>query len=51
MTWPVAFDGFYAKRLDADAGDFVDTPHEQVINTLETARRFVTAMQTDLERE
>jgi len=28
----------------------VDIPHEQVVNTLETARRFVAAMQTALER-
>lgn len=47
----VAFDGLYAQRLDADYGDFVDIPHEQVVNTLETARRFVAAMQTALEQK
>ncbi len=31
--------------LDADYGDFIDIPQEQVTNTLETARRFVAAMQ------
>jgi uncharacterized protein (UPF0332 family) len=46
----VAFDGLYAQRLDADDGDFVDIPHEQVVNTPETARSFVAAMQTALER-
>lgn len=40
----VSFDGLYAQRLDADYGDFVDIPREQVANTLETARRFVAAM-------
>jgi uncharacterized protein (UPF0332 family) len=44
----VAFDGLYAQRLDADYGDFVDIPPEQVANTLTTARRFVAAMQTAL---
>lgn len=44
----VAFDGLYAQRLDADYGDFVDIPREQVVNTLETARRFVAAMQAAL---
>jgi len=47
----VAFDGLYAQRLDADYGDFVDIPREQVVNTLETARRFVAAMNTALEGE
>lgn len=42
----VAFDGLYAQRLDADYGDFVDIPREQVDNTLATARRFVAAMVT-----
>ena len=41
----VSFDGLYAQRLDADYGDFIDIPREQVANTLETARRFVAAMQ------
>jgi uncharacterized protein (UPF0332 family) len=41
----VSFDGLYAQRLDADYGDFVEIPREQVANTLETARRFVAAMQ------
>jgi uncharacterized protein (UPF0332 family) len=41
----VAFEGLYAQRLDADYGDFLDIPREQVANTLETARRFVAAMQ------
>jgi len=45
----VSFDGLYAQRLDADYGDFVDIPREQVANTLETARRFVAAMQTAVE--
>lgn len=48
----VAFDGLYAQRLDADYGDFVEIPREQVDNTLATARRFVAAMLTaagDLE--
>ena len=40
----VAFDGLYAQRLDADYGDFVDIPAEQVKNTLDTARDFVAAM-------
>lgn len=40
-----SFDGLYAQRLDADYGDFVEIPREQVANTLETARRFVAAMQ------
>jgi len=44
----VSFDGLYAQRLDADYGDFIDIPREQVANTLETARRFVAAMQTAL---
>lgn len=44
----VAFEGLYAQRLDADYGDFVDIPREQVANTLETARRFVAAMQAAL---
>lgn len=46
----VAFDGLYSQRLDADYGDFVDIPREQVLNTLETARRFVAAMQAALAR-
>jgi len=41
----VAFDGLYAQRLDADSGDFLEIPHEQVINTVETARRFVAALE------
>jgi hypothetical protein len=48
----VAFDGLYSQRLDADYGDFVEIPREQVDNTLATARRFVAAMPTaagDLE--
>ncbi|MFY8221501.1 MAG: HEPN domain-containing protein [Pirellulales bacterium] len=45
----VAFDGLYAQRLDADYGDFLDIPREQVLNTLETARRFVAAMQRALD--
>ena len=45
----VAFEGLYAQRLDADYGDFLDIPHEQVVNTLETARRFVAAMQAALD--
>ena len=45
----VSFDGLYAQRLDADYGDFIDIPREQVANTLETARRFVAAMQTAVE--
>ncbi|NBT13831.1 MAG: HEPN domain-containing protein [Planctomycetia bacterium] len=45
----VAFDGLYAQRLDADYGDFLDIPREQVLNTLETARRFVAAMQHALD--
>lgn len=40
----VAFEGLYAQRLDADYGDFIDIPVEQVRNTLETARRFVAAI-------
>jgi uncharacterized protein (UPF0332 family) len=40
----VAFDGLYAQRLDADYGDFVEIPREQVDNTLATARRLVAAM-------
>lgn len=40
----VAFDGLYAQRLDADYGDFLEIPREQVDNTLATARRFVAAM-------
>jgi hypothetical protein len=47
----VAFDGLHTQRLDADGGDFVDTPHEQVVNTLETARGFVAAVHTALQRE
>jgi uncharacterized protein (UPF0332 family) len=34
----VAFEGLYAQKLDAVYGDFLDTPREQVANTLETAR-------------
>jgi|LakMenEpi03Aug12_release.lakeMendotaPanAssembly.Ray.scaffolds.fasta_scaffold212766_2 hypothetical protein len=45
----VAFEGLYAQRLDADYGDFVDIPREQVANTPETARRFVAAMQTAVD--
>lgn len=45
----VAFEGLYAQRLDADYGDFVDIPREQVANTLETARRFVAAMQAAID--
>jgi uncharacterized protein (UPF0332 family) len=41
--------GLYAQRLDADYGDFLDIPREQVLNTLETARRFVAAMQRALD--
>ena len=41
----VAFEGLYAQRLDADYGDFLDIPREQVENTLATARRLVAAMQ------
>ena len=33
------------QRLEADYGDFIDIPREQVANTLETARRIVGAMQ------
>ena len=47
----VAFEGLYAQRLDADYGDFVDIPREQVLNTLETARRFVAAMQAILDQK
>lgn len=47
----VAFEGLYSQRLDADYGDFIDIPREQVLNTLETARRFVAAMQAALERK
>lgn len=47
----VAFDGLYSQRLDADYGDFVDIPREQVLNTLETARRFVVAMQAALNQK
>lgn len=43
-----SFDGLYAQRLDADYGDFVDIPREQVANTLATARRFVAAMESAL---
>lgn len=46
----VAFDGLYAQRLDADYGDFLDIPHEQVLNTLETATRFVAALEAALGR-
>lgn len=42
----VAFEGLYAQRLDADYGDFLDIPREQVENTLATACRFVAAMQS-----
>jgi len=45
----VSFDGLYSQRLDADYGDFVDIPREQVANTLETARRFVAAMETAVQ--
>jgi uncharacterized protein (UPF0332 family) len=45
----VAFEGLYAQRIDADYGDFVDIPREQVANTLETARRFVAAMQAAVD--
>jgi uncharacterized protein (UPF0332 family) len=45
----VAFEGLYAQRLDADYGDFLDIPREQVANTLETARRFVAAMQAAID--
>jgi uncharacterized protein (UPF0332 family) len=45
----LAFEGLYAQRLDADYGDFVDIPCEQVANTLETARRFVAAMQAAVD--
>ncbi|MFM9026187.1 MAG: HEPN domain-containing protein [Planctomycetaceae bacterium] len=44
----VAFDGLFAQRLDADYGDFLDIPREQVVNTLETARRFVASMRAAL---
>lgn len=47
----VSFDGLYAQRLDADYGDFVDIPREQVANTLETARRFVAAMESAVRDE
>lgn len=39
-------DGLCAQRLDADYGDFIDIPREQVANTLATARRFVAAMES-----
>ncbi len=42
----VSFDGLYAQRLDADYGDFINIPREQVANTREAARRFGAAMQT-----
>lgn len=45
----VAFEGLYAQWLDADYGDFVEIPREQVVNTLDTARRFVAAMQAALD--
>jgi uncharacterized protein (UPF0332 family) len=45
----VAFEGLYAQRLDADYGDFIDIPREQVMNTLTTARRFVAAMKTAID--
>jgi uncharacterized protein (UPF0332 family) len=45
----VAFEGLYAQRLDADYGDFLDIPREQVLNTLETARGFMAAMQAALD--
>ncbi|MFM8539466.1 MAG: HEPN domain-containing protein [Planctomycetaceae bacterium] len=45
----VAFEGLYAQRLDADYGDFLDIPREQVANTRETARRFVAALQTAID--
>jgi uncharacterized protein (UPF0332 family) len=45
----VAFEGLYAQRLDADDGDFLDIPREQVANTLATARRFVAAMQAAID--
>jgi uncharacterized protein (UPF0332 family) len=45
----VAFEGLYAQRLDADYGDFLDIPREQVENTLATARRFVAAMQSAVD--
>jgi len=38
-----------AAAADADYGDFVDIPREQVANTLETARRFVAAMETAVQ--
>jgi hypothetical protein len=45
----VAFEGLSAQRLDADYGDFLDIPREQVANTLETVRRFVAAMQAAID--
>ena len=33
----------------ADYGHFLDIPREQVANTLETARRFVAAMQAAID--
>lgn len=45
----VAFEGLYAQRLDADYGDFLDIPREQVANTLETARSLVAAMQAAID--
>jgi len=47
----LAFEGLYAQRLDADYGDFLDIPREQVANSLETARRFVAAMKIALATE
>lgn len=47
----LAFEGLYAQRLDADYGDFLDIPREQVANSLETARRFVAAMKVALATE
>ena len=35
--------------IPSDYGDFVDIPREQVVNTLETARRFVAAMQVAID--
>lgn len=46
----MALDGLYAQRIDADYGDFVDIPREHVVTTLETAHRFVSAMQPAIER-
>lgn len=49
VSLAMAFEGLYAQRLDADYGDFLDIPTEQVDHALQQAAQFVQAMQALLK--